>query len=140
MSLTLRYPPNFAPHRPDTLCLPRCYDNEDNTEELSLQMISLLPSHNRFVRVFTGRLASTTAGPLARSFIPVVCKLSYVSAGMGSLAWEALIYHDLHDLQGKVIPRSYGFFEDQGYASCLVLEYAGEPLGTCFGNLNDSLK
>lgn len=103
-------------------------------------MISLLSSYNSSVRIFTGRLASTTAGPLDQSFVPVICKLSYVSEGMGRLAWEALIYHDLHDLQGKVIPRSYGFFEDQGYASCLVLEYAGKPLDTCFGQLNDSLK
>lgn len=140
MSLTLRYPPGFAPHRPDTLCLPRCYDNEDHTEQLSLQMTSLLPSHNRFVHIFAGRLSSATAGSLSQSFIPVICKLTYVSSGMTSLAWEALIYHDLHDLQGKAIPRSYGFFEEHGYASCLVLEYAGEPLETPFGNVDDELK
>lgn len=141
MSLTLRYPPNFAPHRPETLRLPRCYDDEDHTEELALQMDSLIPTQNHAsVRVFAGRLASTAAGPQSCSYIPVVCKLSYTSEGMGSLAWEALMYHNLYDLQGTVVPRSYGFFEEQGYASCLVLAYAGQPLNTRFEDLDNELK
>lgn len=139
MPLTLCYPPNFAHLRPDTLCLP-CYYDEDYTEDLSLQMDTLIPTQKPAIRVFAGRLASTAAGPQNCSYVPVVCKLSYTSEGMGSLAWEAAMYHSLYDLQGTVVPRLYGYFGERGKASCLVIEYAGQPLSTRFENLDNELK
>lgn len=59
---------------------------------------------------------------------------------MDRLMGEAMIYEDLKELQGKVVPRCYGYFENSKVAGCLVLEHAGEAIQTPFSYLDDELK
>lgn len=135
MSLTVHLPPNVSRSQDTTLQLPP-FDEDVEAEALSVQDPSLLQSNDRF-HVFSGSLVSSD--PESRP-TRVVCKLSYDSAGMDRLMGEDMIYDDLKNLQGKVVPRCHGYFEDPQVAGCLVLDYAGEALQYSFASQDDELK
>lgn len=134
VSLTVHLPASAdGPQR--SLQLPR-YDDEDNKTAITVQCSRLMESDDRY-SIFEGSLLSSESSV---SPVRVVCKLSSTDEGMDGLAMEDTIYRALKDLQGKVTPRCYGYFEDLKVAGCLVLEYAGEPLQRCFHELSDELK
>lgn len=137
MSLTVYLPASaHGPQR--SFQLPRYYDeDEDEVDDsvIAVQCSRLMHSGDRF-GIFEGFLLSTNPS----SSVRVVCKMSNIEIGMDGLAQEDSIYRALKDLQGKVVPRWYGYFEDLSVAGCLVLEYAGEPLQDCFEYLSDELK
>lgn len=135
MSLTVHLPPQVARARREILQLPP-FDPHCQLEVFTVQGPCLLQSSRRF-KVFSGSLLSSNSDSPP---IQVVCKLSYGPVGMDRLMGEAMIYEDLKKLQGEVVPRCYGYFEDSKVAGCLVLEHAGESLQTCFWALDDELK
>lgn len=122
MSLSVNLPPTVS--RQSTLQLPRFGKNKDG-EALSVRDPCLIQSSRR-LHVFSGFLI------LSSCETPVVCKLSFGSVGQDRLMRESVIYDHLKNLQGKVVPRCYGYFEDRKTAGCRVLEHAGEALTTCF--------
>lgn len=136
MSLTVHLPPNTQSLQ-RSLQLPR-YDNRTRRDEnaISVECSRLIQSDDRF-QIFEGSLAMS-ANPTSSA--RVVCKLSFTKKGMDNLAQEDSIYDALKNLQGKVIPRCYGYFENLEIAGCLVLEYAGEPLRRSFEYLSGDLK
>ena len=140
MSVAVHFPPELSPDHSDTLRLRRCYDDEYVEDTLTVQIEKLL-HHNKSstVYVFSGCL-SLSSEPLAASTAPVVCKITYDKSWIDRLSWEAFMYHNLHNLQGQVIPRLYGYFEKEDFAGCLILQHAGEPLETCFEDLGDLRK
>lgn len=134
MSLTVHLPASaYGPQQ--SLQLPR-HNDEDNDRVITVQCSRLMESDDRY-SIFEGFLLSS-----ASSVLPfrIVCKLSNDDEGMDGLAQEGSIYRALKSLQGKVVPRCYGYFEDLDVAGCLVLEYAGEPLDCSFPELSDELK
>lgn len=135
MSLTVHLPPKASRSRRETLQLPP-FDTHSQVEAFTVQNPCLLESSRRF-HVFSGSLISSSSGSPP---IEVVCKLTYGPVGMDRLMGEAMIYDDLRNLQGKVVPRCYGYFEDSKVAGCLVLEHAGKALQTRFDGLDDELK
>lgn len=119
MSLNLNIPPEHVHEGKEYLDLTRLPD--DNEDELSVLDMCLMKSNDR-CHIFSGILTLPTG--LQR----VVCKIAYTSHTIDRVTREFFFYDDLRHLQGKVIPRCFGYFMDPGKASCLVLEYAGEPL------------
>lgn len=136
MSLTVHLPHRLARNRQQSLQLPGYENDDDDDRAISVEVSTLLHSDDRF-HILAGSLVTPAGATLSAK---VVCKLSYVREGMDCLVQEASVYRALKHLQGKVIPRCYGHFEDLEVAGCLVLEYAGEALHTCFANISDELK
>lgn len=136
MSLIVHVPSKASKSKQHTLQLPR-FGKDVDVEAFLVRDPCLIQSGRRF-HVFSGtlRASKSKSSPPIR----VVCKLSYTSAGRDRLLRESVIYDHLKSLQGKVVPRCYGYFEDTNIAGCLVLEHAGEALTTCFENLDDELK
>lgn len=134
MSLTVDLPPNTQRLR-RSLQLPR-YKNRDNRDDntISIQCDHSIHSDDLY-HIFEGSMLSGAASP-----VRLVCKLSYTNEGMDRLAQEDSIYRALKSLQGKVVPQSYGYFEDLKVAGCLVLEHAGEPLQRPFEYIPRELK
>ncbi|KAH9940246.1 hypothetical protein B0H21DRAFT_582246 [Amylocystis lapponica] len=62
----------------------------------------------------------------------VVCKVSFESRKVDRVRHEAGIYETFKALQGDLIPRCYGYYEQKderrGLRGCLVLEYCGSPI------------
>lgn len=135
MSLTVDLPPQVSWSKQRTLQLPG-FGKNVNVEALSVRDPILLQSGRRF-HLLSGSLFSSNSETPP---IQVVCKLSFSAKGMDRLLRESVIYDHLKNLQGKVVPRCYGYFEDTAVAGCLVLEHAGEAVATCFEYLNGELK
>lgn len=68
-------------------------------------------------------------------FFPTVCKFAYGSKNMARLKHEAELYenpHHLQSLQGRYVPRFYGYYEgssvaqdDEDTLGCMFLEDCG---------------
>ncbi|KAI0318378.1 hypothetical protein OF83DRAFT_31148 [Amylostereum chailletii] len=101
------------------------------SDALSFTAVKCIYSGKGRAEVHRGIL---TGGGLSES-VDAVCKLVHDDV-VPFLAHEAFIYEfKLKDLQGRVVPRFYGYF--QGAVSlkqigCLVLDYGGEPVGDSF--------
>lgn len=131
MSVTLNFPLGYTHDDLEWLDLIRATDDDEN--ELEVDQMCLLKSSDRF-DVFSGSLVLPT-GPQR-----VVCKIAYTPDGIEGTEREFVVYKTLKHLQGKVIPRCFGYFEEPGEAGCIILEYAGEPLGTYFEYAPDDIK
>lgn len=57
----------------------------------------------------------------------VVAKWAQDKGRKGLLLQEARVYTILSDLQGHIIPKVYGLFQDSG-ALCLLMEWMGDPV------------
>lgn len=70
----------------------------------------------------------------------VVCKVAYGQNAMAVLKREAELYQGkLKQLQGVRVPTCFGYFigdKDEGLTGCLALDYCGEPVETCFEDLD----
>lgn len=138
MSLTVHLLPDVSnPSKPQkrALRLPR-FGKNVKSEALTVHDSCLLESRRRFHLVSGSLVSSNFGAPPIR----VICKISFDPVGRDRLLRESLIYDHLKDLQGKVVPCYFGYFENVKVAGCLVLEYAGEALTTCFDYLDDELK
>lgn len=131
MSVTLNIPPEHAHDGQECLSLIRATDDDEN--ELEVDEMCLLKSSDRF-DVFSGSLV------LPRGSQRVVCKIAYTEQAIEGTEREFIIYEALKRLQGKVVPRCFGYFEEPGEAGCIILEYAGEPLGTRFERAPQDIK
>lgn len=131
MSVTLHIPPEHAHYGQQCITLIRATDDDEN--ELSVDGMRLLQSSDRF-DVFSGSLILPTGSQR------VVCKIAYTSDGIEGTEQEFIIYEALKRLQGKVVPRCFGYFEEPGEAGCIILEYAGEQLNTCFERAPQDIK
>lgn len=132
MSLTLDIPPEHAREGHEWLDLMRVTDDDEN--ELEVDELRLLQSGDRF-DVFSGVLDLPGTGPQR-----VVCKIAYELYAIKRGVCEFIVYQALKHLQGKVVPRCFGYFQEPGEVGCLVLEYAGEPLSTCFKRAPENIK
>lgn len=131
MSITLNIPPEHARDGLEWLDLIRVTDDDEN--DLEVDEMRLLHSSDRF-DIFSGLISLPTGSQR------VVCKIAYTPNAIECAEREFLVYEALKCLQGKVVPRCFGFFEDPEEASCLVLEYAGEPLSICFEQVPEDIK
>lgn len=131
MSVTLNFPLGYTHDDLEWLDLIRATDDDEN--ELEVDEMCLLKSSDRF-DVFSGVLTLPTGSQR------VVCKIGYTSQGIEGTEREFIIYEALNHLQGKVVPRCFGYFEEPGEAGCIILEYAGEELNTCFERAPQDIK
>ncbi|THU80253.1 hypothetical protein K435DRAFT_784150 [Dendrothele bispora CBS 962.96] len=88
----------------------------------------------------TAASSAKTTCPTSSASIPVALKFAMREDLMEDLAQEAAVYlGPLKSLQGKTIPRCFGFYtglgEEGQEIACLMLEYWGEGLRTSFSAL-----
>jgi hypothetical protein len=85
----------------------------------------------------TTRSASASSLPS----VSLVIKLVVGEDKIELLRHEAIIYQYAKRLQGRVLPRSYGYYEDEKQkAAFLLLEDCGNPYGQSFEALPDGSK
>jgi hypothetical protein len=97
--------------------------------DFRLCRFDLSSARNRAIGcVVNGRLISVSVGKSdLRVVFKVVDKLRYPDAA-STLEDEASAYASLEDLQGKVIPKLYGFYEVWGILRLLALEPVGDAI------------
>lgn len=133
MSVTLNFPLGYDHDGQKSLSLIRATD--DNEDELEVDEMCLMQSSDRF-DIFSGSLVV----PKGSHWQFLVCKIAYTEKAIECIEREFLIYEALKHLQGKVVPRCFGYFEEPGEAGCIVLEYAGDELNTCFERAPQDIK
>lgn len=73
--------------------------------------------------------------------VPLVIKLVVGEDKLVLLRHEAIIYQYVTRLQGSVLPRNYGYYEDEKQkAAFLLLEDCGKPYGQTFEAFSDESK
>ena len=84
---------------------------------------------------------AASPSPLTSIPVPVVIKLVIGYDKLILLRHEAIIYQYVKCLQGSVLPRNYGYYENEKRtAAFLLLEDCGMPYGQSFEALSDGAK
>lgn len=133
MSVTLNFPLGYEHDGEESLWLIRARDDDDDELQVDEMCLMQSESSDRF-DLFLGSLVLPT-GPER-----VVCKIAYTKGEIKDIQREFIVYEALEHLQGKVVPRCFGYFEWPDEAGCIIMEYAGEPLSTCFECVAEDVK
>lgn len=80
-------------------------------------------------RIFRGRLSHFTQVPNDEN-VSIICKLTQTTSGVTALRTEANYYSkELVKLQGSVVPKFLGYYEDEARA-CILLQDCGDRISS----------
>jgi hypothetical protein len=105
---------------------------------LSLNEVS---SRGSLGSVYRGAFEGAHEATTASSSTSVIIKLVVGEEKLSLLRHEATIYQRATHLQGSVLPRNYGFYENEKQTvAFILLEDCGLPYGQSFEGLSDATK